>query len=354
MTLDQIKYCGAIMRNLKKHRDAAPFIHPVDYIKLNIPDYPHIIKRPIDLTTIDKKLKHHDYNHVNQFVDDIRLLFNNCYKFNGPEATVSMLCQNVESAFEKSLRQMPPSKQPNESSSPAQQHPATSLPPGITPSFRRITEDNKPLHPPHSSDYLPKRRTGSQNGIKPPSSTNRQLKFCSQVLREMKKIKYRAFSYPFLLPVDAVALNLPDYHTIITHPMDLSTIEQNLARGEYNSPLDFESDVRLMFANCYRYNPPTLPIHKMAKDLERIFDEKWKQLPPETPARKPDSSSSSDEGSDDAHDGKSSTRSFSYLPPSILSTKTKRTGQPHRRTGTSSRLTLAANRNHKVKQTESG
>lgn len=329
MTLDQVKYCGAIMRNLKKHRDAVPFIHPVDYIKLNVPDYPYIIKRPIDLTTIDKKLKNHDYNHVNQFVDDIRLLFNNCYKFNGPEATVSMLCQNVESAFEKSLRQMPPSKQAN-GSSPVQQHQATSLPPGITPSFRRITEDNKPkqqeIQPPLSSDYLPKKhRTVSQNGVKPSSSASRQLKFCGQALREMKKIKYRAFSYPFLLPVDAVALNLPDYHTIITQPMDISTIEQNLARGEYDSPLDFESDVRLMFANCYRYNPPTLPIHKMAKDLERIFDAKWKQLPAETLPRKPDSSSSSDDGSDDAHDGKSSTRLFPYSHayPSTLFAKTK-------------------------------
>lgn len=98
------------MRNLKKHRDAAPFIHPVDYVKLKIPDYPTVIKHPIDLTTIDNKLQRGEYNEVGDFVDDIRLLFNNCYKFNGPEAMVSMLCQNVESAFEKSLRQMPPSR----------------------------------------------------------------------------------------------------------------------------------------------------------------------------------------------------------------------------------------------------
>jgi hypothetical protein len=101
------------MRNLKKHRDATPFIHPVDYIKLKVPDYPQIIKHPIDLTTIDGKLQHGEYSDVDQFVADIRLLFNNCYKFNGPEAMVSMLCQNVESAFEKSLRQMPPSKEVN-------------------------------------------------------------------------------------------------------------------------------------------------------------------------------------------------------------------------------------------------
>lgn len=30
---------------------------------------------------------------------------------------------------------------------------------------------------------------------------------------------------PFLYPVDPVALNIPDYPTIITKPMDLSTIK---------------------------------------------------------------------------------------------------------------------------------
>jgi bromodomain-containing factor 1 len=111
MTRDQIKYCGAIMRNLKKHRDAAPFLHPVDYIKLNVPDYPKVIKYPMDLTTVDKKLNTGEYDSVEEFINDIRLVFNNCYKFNGPEAMISMLCQNVESAFEKSLRQMPPSRE---------------------------------------------------------------------------------------------------------------------------------------------------------------------------------------------------------------------------------------------------
>lgn len=110
MTRDQIKFCGAIMRNLKKHRDAAPFLHPVDYLKLNVPEYPKVIKHPMDLTSVDRKLNGGQYDKVEDFVAEIRLVFNNCFKFNGPEAMISMLCQNVESAFEKSLRQMPPSK----------------------------------------------------------------------------------------------------------------------------------------------------------------------------------------------------------------------------------------------------
>lgn len=111
MTRDQLKYCAAIMRTLKKHRDANAFLQPVDVVQLNVPDYFKIIKYPMDLGTIDEKLSHYRYENVRDFISDVRLVFNNCYKFNGPEAMISMLCQNVESAFEKSLRQMPPSRE---------------------------------------------------------------------------------------------------------------------------------------------------------------------------------------------------------------------------------------------------
>ncbi|KAI9301321.1 Bromodomain-containing protein [Cunninghamella echinulata] len=306
MTRDQVKYCGAIMRNLKKHRDAAPFIHPVDYIQLKIPDYPTVIKHPIDLTTIDNKLQRGEYNEVADFVDDIRLLFNNCYKFNGPEAMVSMLCQNVENAFEKSLRQMPPSKEVSNIykyasiDSPTTKEGSTSGP----ASFRRISEDYRPkreVHPPPSKDYpevyQQQRRRTTTNGTSSSSPStitgnnsnngrrklDVQMRFCHQALKELKKSKYRDINYPFLQPVDPVALNIPDYHTIISHPMDISTIEKNLNQGEYTSPDEFESDIKLMFNNCYRYNPPSLPVSKMAKQLEMVFDEKWKHLPEPEP-----------------------------------------------------------------------
>lgn len=38
-------------------KPAWPFIKPVDTKRLNIPDYHTIIERPMDLNTIDKRLK---------------------------------------------------------------------------------------------------------------------------------------------------------------------------------------------------------------------------------------------------------------------------------------------------------
>lgn len=37
---------------------------------------------------------------------------------------------------------------------------------------------------------------------------------------------------------------------------------------EYSSAQDFAEDVRLIFTNCYRYNPPESDVVMMAKKLQ--------------------------------------------------------------------------------------
>ncbi|KAG2203262.1 hypothetical protein INT47_000182 [Mucor saturninus] len=280
MSREQQKYCGAIMRNLKKHRDASPFLKAVDYVKLNVPDYPSIVKKPMDLNLVESKLNGSEYANVEEFVSDVRLVFNNCFKYNGPEAMISVLCQNVESAFEKGLRQMPTNTTQSHTSepfSPISPHP-------ITESYTLSEDLGRPKREIHcpSKDY-PETFTSKQ--VLSPANKN-QMKYCFQVLRELKKTKYRNKIYPFLTPVDPVALNLPDYTSIIKHPMDLSTIENNLLNDHYKLPEEFAQHVLLMFNNCYTYNPPSLPIYTMAKDMEAVFQQKWDQRPTHTPSAK--------------------------------------------------------------------
>lgn len=52
-----------------------------------------------------------------------------------------------------------------------------------------------------------------------------QLRYCSSILKELLSKKHAAYAWPFYKPVDASLLGLHDYHLIIKHPMDLSTIK---------------------------------------------------------------------------------------------------------------------------------
>ena len=107
MTREQRKYCSAIIKQLKRHRDAPAFLYPVDPVLLKIPDYPDVIKHPMDLSTVENKLNNVEYETVDDFVADINLIFSNCYLYNGRELPVSICASNLEKSFQSSMRHMP-------------------------------------------------------------------------------------------------------------------------------------------------------------------------------------------------------------------------------------------------------
>ncbi|KAJ0252940.1 Bromodomain-containing protein [Hirschfeldia incana] len=107
------------------------------------------------------------------------------------------------------------------------------------------------------------------------------MKQCDTLL---KKLWSHPHSWVFQAPVDVVKLNLPDYLTIIKHPMDLGTVKKKLASGVYSSPHEFAADVRLTFANAMTYNPPGHDVHIMADILRKLFESRWKAIEKKLPA----------------------------------------------------------------------
>eukprot|EP00798_Chlamydomonas_sp_ICE-L_P006977 gene6977-2542_t len=65
-----------VLDRLMRHQLAPDFSVPVDPIGLGIPHYPTIIKKPMDLGTIRKKLQNHGFSSVGEVLADIRLAFN--------------------------------------------------------------------------------------------------------------------------------------------------------------------------------------------------------------------------------------------------------------------------------------
>ncbi|KAL0363523.1 UNVERIFIED_CONTAM: Transcription factor GTE12 [Sesamum calycinum] len=82
----------------------------------------------------------------------------------------------------------------------------------------------------------------------------------------------------FSEPVDPVKLNIPDYFSVITDPMDLGTIKRKLEGNMYFGAEDFAADVRLTFSNAMLYNPPDNRVHSCAKKLDGNFSRRWKLL----------------------------------------------------------------------------
>lgn len=73
----------------------------------------------------------------------------------------------------------------------------------------------------------------------------------SQLIKSIRKDKQAG---PFNVSVDPVALNIPDYPTIILHPIDLGTIEDRMEKEQYTDPEQVISDCRLVFRNAFVCN----------------------------------------------------------------------------------------------------
>lgn len=123
ITGQQCRSLLAIVKQIKKTREAGPFNNPVDPIAFNIPHYANIIKRPMDLSTVETKLNASNpappkdksrpvkkdmtlgtYANVQEVVEDVRQIWNNTRIFNGPQHAVSVNANKLDDMFETSIQ----------------------------------------------------------------------------------------------------------------------------------------------------------------------------------------------------------------------------------------------------------
>ncbi|XP_051663596.1 bromodomain-containing protein 3 [Manacus candei] len=387
---NQLQYMqNVVVKTLWKHQFAWPFYQPVDAIKLNLPDYHKIIKNPMDMGTIKKRLEHNYYWSASECMQDFNTMFTNCYIYNKPTDDIVLMAQALEKIFLQKVAQMPQEevellppipkgkgRKPSAGtqSAGAQQAvavssvsppaPFQSVPPAVsqtpviaatpvptitsnvppvtappaaappppaapimpvvpptppvvkkkgvkrkadttTPTTSAITasrsESPTPLSDPKQAKIIARRESGGRP-IKPPKKDledgevpqhagkkgklSEHLKYCDSILKEMLSKKHAAYAWPFYKPVDAEALELHDYHDIIKHPMDLSTVKKKMDSREYQDAQGFAADIRLMFSNCYKYNPPDHEVVAMARKLQDVFEMRFAKMPDE-PAEAP-------------------------------------------------------------------
>ena len=111
----QLKYCHNIIREFGKKQYAEfmfPFMEPVDYEKLQIPDYPLIIKHPMDIGTIRKKLESDAYDNAEEFKTDVELVIKNCFTFNPENTPVHVMGVRMQNLFNRKWAGPPPPPTP--------------------------------------------------------------------------------------------------------------------------------------------------------------------------------------------------------------------------------------------------
>ena len=95
--------CSTLISEMEAHEDSGPFLFPVN--TKQFATYKKVIKTPMDIATIKKKL---DLPHGNssayktrdEFVEDVRLIFTNCEVFNEDDSPVGKAGHTMRNLFE--------------------------------------------------------------------------------------------------------------------------------------------------------------------------------------------------------------------------------------------------------------
>ncbi|KAJ2156501.1 hypothetical protein GGF46_005146 [Coemansia sp. RSA 552] len=209
--------CRRALLHVMAQPSALEFMVPVDPVRQNVPTYLDIVKTPMDLGTVRKKLDRVEYASKEAFYADVELVFTNCFLFNPPNTFVHSQGQALQRIFESTWEHYVPLAEGGE----------RKIPPDV---------------------LMGEREMERAKGI-------------------VNKLRRDDTAWPFLTPVDPVALGVPTYFDIVKNPMDLSTVLKKLAKKAYPYAADFVADLQLIVDDCFLFNFPDTPVHECGKAL---------------------------------------------------------------------------------------
>jgi len=90
-----------LLQKLKKHPSAGPFLYPVDAKGLGLTDYHDVVREPMDLSTVEKKLKNGQYISLSEYAADIRKIWNNSLLYNMEGSVIYIMTLEMRSYFER-------------------------------------------------------------------------------------------------------------------------------------------------------------------------------------------------------------------------------------------------------------
>ncbi|KAI5120798.1 hypothetical protein M0805_002425 [Coniferiporia weirii] len=222
------KKCRDILKTLMKIPQALIFARPVDPQLDGCPTYYDEIKNPMDFGTMKSRLDKNAYTSMEEFANDVDLIFANCRQFNPPTTDPTLCADVVEKAFKKE--------------------------------WAKVKEKKLSFQEKRNLQAI-------------------MTKFASDVTW-----------FVFFDPVDPVALGIPMYHDIIPRrdARDFRTIRNKLDADRYETIDAWEADMELMIHNAIKFNGLESEVGQIAARLQSKVHEETARLRSQlqTPSRK--------------------------------------------------------------------
>uniref|UniRef100_A0A8C8E3C7 Bromodomain and WD repeat domain containing 3 n=1 Tax=Oryzias sinensis TaxID=183150 RepID=A0A8C8E3C7_9TELE len=199
---------------------AKAFASPV-----NLQDYPlycTAVAYPTDLSTIRKRLENRFYRRISALMWEVRYIEHNARTFNEPQSPIVAASKAVTDVLLHYI--------------------------GDQSCIDILELYHKLKSEVSSGEEAEVRMFSKKRGVV--LDVKAWHSQCRELLRRMLA---SPDSGPFRQPVDL--FEYPDYRDIIDTPMDLGTVSETLLAGNYENPMEFAKDVRLIFSNSRAYTP---------------------------------------------------------------------------------------------------
>ncbi|XP_019511306.1 PREDICTED: bromodomain and WD repeat-containing protein 1 [Hipposideros armiger] len=238
---------------------AAAFAGPVDLC--TYPKYCTVVAYPTDLYTIRMRLVNRFYRRLSALVWEVRYIEHNARTFNEPESVIARSAKKITDQLLKFIK--------NQDCTNISELSNTSE------NDEQNAEDLDDSDLPKTSSGRRRVRDWRKRSIRATNYVeNNWKKQCKELVNLIFQCED---SEPFRQPVDLV--EYPDYRDIIDTPMDFGTVRETLEAENYDSPLEFCKDIRLIFSNAKAYTPnKRSKIYSMTLRLSALFEEKMKKI----------------------------------------------------------------------------
>ncbi|KAK6056680.1 Bromodomain protein [Cooperia oncophora] len=270
-------------------------------------DYHKVIRRPMDMKTIQKRLQNIYYYSAKECMEDIMTMFNNCYTFNPPHSEIVSMGRELEQLFLAKIADMPSDEV--EIARPSSKRGPKTLRKGPSPapaggrksaSFVRASRESSIQRGAADSssvlgdsdvpNVVEESSSGTSMDVPISSSTLHPLKV-------QKGVKRKADTTTGVL-IEEDSGKTEDSNSQVprresarpvkkpAHFIDYTQLPPRY-KGKASESMKFCHKVlhELMgkkckvCSNCFTYNPATDVIHQHGRALLRAFEERWSQLP---------------------------------------------------------------------------
>ena len=195
--------CKMMLQAIKNKAYSKPFEDAFDWKQMNEPNYPNVIKNPMDLSIVQQKLDNDQYETLHHFGKEARLIYQNATSFHNPGTPYYIAANKLAKKFEKEFKTVIDSFEVND--------------------------------------------------------------FTKRIAAVLLILIEQDIAAPFRMPANSNRTEFCDYYDIIKSPMDLGTIMNRI--DSYTTFDKFATDLTLVFKNWCQYKPKDNFIHQQASKL---------------------------------------------------------------------------------------